>query len=284
MDALGPSRSFAAPCAAAALLAFTGGCALGPGGPFATLEPTLEARLVRPADREAEGGWHKLNTDFEVFIETASVELGAIELRELGAGAASFDPANPPERYSLCHGGHCHRDDGALVSYEDIAAELSGGAGARVVTRLPVGAVDLLAQGRRELGCQPSCDLPLADLGGLRAPLLRIDLAGRVRDGRSPPRFQGELPFLLGLTLEGSAAVTVRGDLDLPADRKHPPNVALALSFEPTAALLDEIAWESLSVAGGKVDLAASENAAAKGALLEHLAVVPLEAKLSRSR
>jgi len=39
----------------------------------------------------------------------------------------NFDPADPPEGYSLCHNGHCHADSGELVDYEDISAELAGG-------------------------------------------------------------------------------------------------------------------------------------------------------------
>src|SRR5688572_29228398 len=105
-------------------------CAVGSGEGFATLEPTARVGYTLLPAREAGGGFQKLDTDYQAAVTAAHLDASDIALQAAGSGGAaggSFDPGNPPPGYGLCHGGHCHRDDGALVAYEDIAAELAGG-------------------------------------------------------------------------------------------------------------------------------------------------------------
>jgi hypothetical protein len=208
------------------------GCAFGAGGPFATLAPSVEARWTFPEDRDAQEGWQRLASDYQILVTRAEVELGAAELLEAG-GAGAFDPARPPPGYTLCHGGHCHAADGRLVPYSEIEAELAASAEARAVVRLQApGTLDLLAPARRPLDCQPDCDLPRAAIRAVRLPVVRFLLEGRVRDPRG--RLVGEVPFRAE-----AGGLELVGTFDLPADRAHAPDVTLALRLELGAALLD---------------------------------------------
>jgi hypothetical protein len=244
---------------AVAVAALAGGCAFTDGGPFAVLSAELAASAPIETDRALEDGWQKLASDYEVRIESLELELEPIALIEIAGGELGFDPANPPPGYSLCHNGHCHRDDGALVSYEEIAAELAGDSGAeRVVVSLPVGALDLIAGERRPLDCAPSCELPLARIGLARLPLMRVRIAGQVRDGRGSPRLPGELDFAADYAPSGFAWLA---DLSLPADRGSDPDVDLSLELEVTSRSLDDIEFASLPAGGGVISMAEAEAA-----------------------
>ncbi|NPC86419.1 hypothetical protein HPC49_50565, partial [Pyxidicoccus fallax] len=193
--------------------------------------------------------------------------------------------ANPPPRYSNCHSGHCHRDDGALVDYEDIQAELDGGGGGPTVVSVitfPGEPLDLVAGTRRELACE-ECDVPEGGLDKVSVTLTRLTLRGAVRDSRAVSRLEGEVPFTLELPLAADTQEALGGSLDIPADRAHPPRVSLAFTFEPTAALLDGIDWAALARTEDSIDLAVEANQAARNALLEHLAEVELEAEVTRT-
>ena len=136
------------------LLLLLAGCAFGPGDPFAVLSPEVDARWTVPDERVRPDGFALLASNYEVRLTRAELTVERAALRSLSAGGGassggSFDPANPPAGYSLCHGGHCHRDDGALVPYAEVEAAMSGGGGSATfveVVGLPVQrAVDLLS-------------------------------------------------------------------------------------------------------------------------------------------
>lgn len=258
------------------------GCALGPGLPFAVLEPTLSTHFERPADRDAGGGWQRLNTDYQATFTQLELEVTALQLQESRAsGPITFDPGSPPPGYTVCHNGHCDHVDGRLVPYEEVQAELSGGAsGPRTVVTLPVGAVDALVAQQRELSCDPSCDLPLARISRVRATVSRVAFAGRVRDTRTPPRVEGEVRWRLAMPLDPPVALT--GELALPADNDHPLRARVNFVAALTPALLDNVAWEAGSTAGGGYDLSTAANAAARTALLENLAGLRITAEVER--
>lgn len=92
------------------------GCAFDDGEPWGRVETTLRAEPRFDTPR----------------ITIDSVEIGIRNVRYYGPGTGAggaaggdvpFDPANPPPGFSLCHGGHCHADDGRLVPYEEIGAD-----------------------------------------------------------------------------------------------------------------------------------------------------------------
>ncbi|RJS20779.1 hypothetical protein DRW03_19060 [Corallococcus sp. H22C18031201] len=269
------------------------GCALGDGEGFAVLEPTVRAGYVTPADRDAGQGYAQLASDFQVRLTQASVTLGDIDLLASSggsSGATAFDPANPPEGYTLCHGGHCHRDDGALVPYDEVAAELSGGGvSTRTVASLPVEAdLDLLAPEPRVLTCQPGCELPQTTVTKGRWTVTALRLTGAVRDSRATPRLQGERVFrLTQLTApDGDAGEPVavwNSALDVPSDRENKPRVLLGLQLEVTPALFDGVDWSAVvPAADGVLDLDAPANEAVRLALLTNVARLGPTAEVKR--
>ncbi|ADO72933.1 hypothetical protein [Stigmatella aurantiaca] len=270
-------------------LALLGGCAWDAGEGFAVLEPTVRAAYVSEPSRAVGDGYQRLSSDYQVRLTTAEMRLERIELTASagGGGTSTFDPSRPPPGYSLCHNGHCHRDDGALIDYEDIAAELGGGGAApRTVATLPVGDVNLLAPETRAVTCAPACELPSGAVSRGRWAVTALKLEGTVRDGRTDARFGGEKPFRLEATPGSATAAPLAvldGDLDVPADREHAPRVLLALQLEVTARLFDSVAWELPQPGSdGTVDLSAAANAPAREAILKSVAELAPSAEVKR--
>jgi hypothetical protein len=271
-------------------LCLASGCALGPGTPYAVLEASFEAVLAAPPGRDLPDGWQRLNTDYQVRITSAQLELSGLELLTFGEGGVAFDPAHPPAGYGLCHNGHCHRDDGALISYEEISAELAGnGAGAPSVVTLPIGRRDLLVGGRETLECDPGCDLPRADISRARLRVMRIAMEGVVRDSRVPARLAGEPPWRMqasfsGVTQgDGTSAPMLTGELGAPADREHPPRIIMSVTLRASGALLDTVEWASLTANVGAFELSASSNSEAFLQVLSNLGETALDARVTRS-
>lgn len=265
------------------------GCAFEPGEGFAVLEPTVRAAYTPQPSRDAGEGYQRLSSDYQVRVDAASLGLARIDLlgRTGSAGPTSFDPANPPPGYTICHNGHCDREDGALVPYEEVEAELSGGAAAATtVATLPVGDVNLLAPMTRTVGCEPDCELPQTTVSNGRWTVSALRLMGAVRDSRMPPRFAGERPFLLELATtgdKGEPVVTFAGALDVPSDREHEPRVGLDLTLDVTPAVFDALDWAATEAdQNGVVDLNDPKNEAARTALIERLAALQPEAKVTR--
>jgi hypothetical protein len=266
------------------------GCTLSAGDWFADLRATFEAQYAPRADRDAGDGWQKLNTLYQVRMTRALVTIEDIQLQDLGGGSAgaAFDPAHPPPGYSLCHNGHCHRDDGALVPYDEIAAEIAGGGTAAIetVVSLPIGQSDLLVPARRDLACEPQCGLPEARVQRARATLVHVAFEGLVREGRLPARLTGEIPWRWEAALAadtGREPIHLDCAADLPADNAHPPNVRLDLTLEIGARLLDDVEWSALAADAGVVDLAAVANAAGLDLVLHNLAESELSAAIQRT-
>ena len=276
------------------------GCTFQEGGWFAVIDPSLSARHLELPERDAGNGWQTLGSGFEVKLEAMQLHLGELELVDVGAGGGSFDPANPPPGYSNCHNGHCHDEHGGLVSYEEIEAELAGGEGARPVLHLlSAGEMELLPGFEGPLECEGGCGIGEARIRQVRAPIAEIGFAGSVRDTRVPARITGEVPWTAVVTVaEGDGhgehgegehveehedgAPSLEGALDLPADRAHAPDVRLALSIEPTAAIFDEIDFAALVTTSGALDFAAPGSAEQLEHLLEGLESVVIEAEVSR--
>lgn len=262
-----------------------GGCAWEPGQGFAVVEPTVRAAYEPRADRLAPDGYQRLSSDYQLRMDAASMRLSGIELIAIAAGSGGFNPASPPPGYSLCHGGHCHRDDGALIPYEQIIAETGGGGGSSTVATLPVAEpLNLLAPEKRAVECTPDCALPEANVSQGRWGVDALLLEGTVRDGRATPRIPGERRFRWELTRTSEAPVAVLdGAVDLPSDRSTPPRAKLDLNLVLTAALFDAVDWSALEEGpDGVVEISATANAEVHAALLERLATISPEAEVTR--
>ena len=262
-----------------------GGCAWGPGQGFAVVEPTVRVAYEALPARNADIGYQKLASDYQVRLGSASMQLDGIELIAISSGSGGgFDPANPPPGYSLCHGGHCHRDDGALLHYEEVAAGIGGGGGASTVLTLPVEQpLNPLAPETRVVGCQPECALPQTQVSQGRWGIKTLRIEGTVRDGRVPPRIAGERRFVLDLVpgANGEPVVVLSGAVDLPSDRENPPAAKVALRLALTAELFDTVDWAPLvQSTADVVDL--KSNAKALEAVLERLSRISPQAEVTR--
>ncbi|MCP3101343.1 hypothetical protein LZ198_20935 [Myxococcus sp. K15C18031901] len=270
------------------------GCALDSGEGFAVLEPTVQARYAPTQDRQTGDGFQRLSSDFQVRLDNAALGVSHVEL--LGgagtSGPTTFDPANPPPGYSLCHNGHCHRSDGALVDYADIEAELNGGggSGASLVAALHVdGELDLVSSEPVAVECEPDCELPRTTLTRGVWEVTTVKLEGQVRDARVPARILARA-FRLSLTSTGGgggheeeALFTVTGAVDVPSDREHEPRVKLALSLPVPSSIFDAVDWSTVVVdADGVADLGDSRNEAARKGVLDALADLTPQAEVRR--
>jgi len=257
-------------------------CALGPGRPFAILEPTFTASLEVPEGREAEDGWQRLDTSYQVKFTTLEVTLAPLELQDSGSsGPITFDPGNPPPGYTVCHNGHCDREDGALVPYAEVQAELNAGAGGpRTLVSLPVGTVDALAGASVSPPCEPSCDLPFTELTSIRAPVLRVRMSGLLRDGAVPARI-AETAWTLETGL-AATPVTLAGELSLEASNEQPLYARAEVQLALSGRLWDGIEVSALDAGGGTLDLTTAPNAEGLKALLENLAAIALHTEVTR--
>jgi hypothetical protein len=265
------------------------GCALDAGEGFAVLQPSVQAAYTSPASREVGDGYQRLSSDFQVRLTTVKMRLERIDLlgSASGGGPTSFDPANPPPGYTICHNGHCDREDGAQVPYEEVEAELGGGgAAASTVATLPVGELDLLIPAPRSLECQPDCELPSTTVSNGRWTLTALLLEGNVRDSRATPRFAGERRFQLELnsaSAQTEPVAVLTGALDIPSDRAHAPRVVLDLTLELTPAIFDPVDWAGATPnPNGTVDLNDTDNTATRTQLLKAISELAPQAEVMR--
>ncbi len=241
-------KSWKSAIAGLALTLSMNACAWDDGEPFAVLSPHLDARLDIPADRDVGMGWQRLASGYEIAIATLELEAEELSLVDGGDGGLTFDPANPPEGFSLCHNGHCHAADGSLVSYEEIAVQLGQQGSTSVVAAMDIGALDLIAGVSRILECEPSCDLPRANIALANLDVARLRAEGRVRDSAAPARIEGEIPWVLDLDLSATGELVLSTAIDLPANRGSDPNVTLDVELLVTSRVLDKAAFADLSI------------------------------------
>lgn len=288
----------------------TSGCAFEPGEPYGLVAATLDGRYEELGERATPDGFEHLDTDFQVRLTSASLLVAAVELVDAGTSAEApvFDPANPPPGYSLCHGGHCHADDGSLVEYEVIAAELASASGitARTVLTMTPGAVDLLSRASLTLGCEPDCAVGEGRLVLARLIASRLVLQGQVRDSRAEARIAGVADWQVDLPLlehhhaadeqpvaedehdHDEAAEGLPGvfelPLELPIAEDELPHIALAFSLLANAELLERVDFGSVTpTASGVVDLDGAGGEAARAELAESVAATEVSVAVARS-
>lgn len=86
-------------------------CTLEPGSPWGWIDADLH---ISP-----------LEDSGDVTVVDYTVHFDNLQLRapgSQGTGMTDFDPSDPPPGFTLCHQGHCHTDDGRIVTYEEIEA------------------------------------------------------------------------------------------------------------------------------------------------------------------
>lgn len=263
------------------------GCTFDRGDAFGTLEATLDAHLAAPADRDLGDGFQKLASDWQVRVVRFDLVVDAVlvEATTEAAVASAFDPAAPPPGYSLCHGGHCHADDGRLVSYEDIAAELATeeAGGAQLAVAIDVDDLDLVDAVPLALDCG-ACTLDRGRLVGVRLVASRLDVELEVRDGRASPRLpgtfvaRGTIDLAAGDDTEGRAPGELAAVLDATVSEDAAPIVDLDLALSPDVSLLDGVDFTTLPAdATGVRDLSA-----ARAILRADFDTLELDARVTR--
>jgi len=261
-----------------AIVALLGaGCTFTDGDYFAVVDAHIHAELDR-TDRDRGDGWLALDSGFEVRIDSLELEIGDLLVTSSQA-SADFDPANPPEGYSLCHNGHCHAADGSLVSYEDIAAMVGVGSGAIDLLALHLDAIRYDVPFDAALECEPECGLRTdRDLTGMRAPVLAVRASGLVRDTRVQPRLAGEQPWALDLGLD-SDPVTLTTAVDAKVGRGEPSHIGLEIALPFSLRVVDSVLWDQSPAPDGVIDLSDSDN---QSALVDGLGELTLTAAVDR--
>lgn len=225
------------------------GCAWSDGAPWGTVELALEVYLAPGADRLTDSGRLKTAKSFSIRIDELALEVRSIELATTAAAAGSqeqFDPADPPAGYSLCHNGHCHKDDGSLPTYAEIQAELSSGevgSATRVILG-PAAHVSVTSQPTAVSlqSCPDKCWFERTSLTSATLSLGMLTIKGRVFD-----ELVGDAQRLP----EEGVAVDVVVDLNLslvhPLDvefgQEGEPGVAMAAVASVPPSLFDGVDW-----------------------------------------
>jgi hypothetical protein len=249
------------------------GCAFEAGEGFATVESASLEVSFDAGSRVFPDGTLLVRDGYRLELEEIAIELAELSLVEArtSGGASIFDPAHPPPGYTLCHAGHCHHEDGRLVSYEDIQAELGGSATAfRDVVAMPIpDAIDLGEPRSLALSVfEPSRFLPATTLARASLRLTRLVVRGRIASAAAPAEAV-ELSIDLPLALSVLASLS-----PLAIDRDSPEELAITASFVLGPTLLDGVDYGALSDGGA---IAITDEASAAGALIvEHLAEYPL--------
>lgn len=225
-------------------VAWSSGCTLFAGEPWGEADLTLDVRFAPSASRLTAAGALKTAKDYAVVLEKMRVGVREIDLvmSDGGEGALSFDPANPPPAYSLCHNGHCHHDDGRLVSYEDIEIELAGGSASGRFTALrPVrdAELDLLVDGPVVPAletCLDGCLLPRGAFVSSGASVTHLVVEATVFDLR--PLENARLPatgtaLSMRVPIDARIETRLEGAIDDQSSRRI--EIALHLEFSETA-------------------------------------------------
>lgn len=224
------------------------GCADEPGHGFATLESASVQVSLEPGEARAIDGAILTNRAYRVTVTRLEIDVESVALTSLsgGNGSARFDPSNPPPGYGTCHGGHCHHEDGRLVDYADIEAELAAGSGGGFteVARAEVGQrLDALAAERKRVSeFAPSRELPETELRKVSVGLSALRVDAEVSSGddtTSPRRLVVRVPLELSLE-EG---------VDLRIDRDGPAVLRLAVVLRLDGTLFDDIEFDELDAA-----------------------------------
>jgi hypothetical protein len=252
-----------------AALALVAGCAFEDGEGFATIESASLDVSFDPGSRRFPDGSLLVREGWRLELDSLSIEIGPLALVEArtsgGGGGGIFDPAHPPPGYGTCHAGHCHHEDGRVVSYEDIQAELSGGGGTTFaeLVEMPIGAVDLTAPRTLDLArFEPSPFLPQSTIARATLGVTHLSAAGRIGSDTLDP-----VAITVDLAPADLAFVASLSPMTVSRDSPESLRVTGALTLGPT--LFDGVDYGAL-VEGGAISIDAESDAGA--VLLENVA------------
>jgi hypothetical protein len=221
-----------------------GGCAFVAGNPWGDIDVALAAGFAPGPLRIDEEGRLKTAQSYAIAIDELEATFAAITIQQADPAkkALSFDPARPPPGFSLCHGGHCHADDGRLVPYAEVEASIVGGD-----ARIPEAPFDLqgvtvpLGADLAPLAAVCAADPCLLERGPIVAAALevpRVHVRGTafdlLNDARLPPE---GAPFEADFELPAALFV----DLDAEAERFQPLHFLVQARFLLAEGFLDDV-------------------------------------------
>lgn len=187
-------------------------------------------------------------TDFEVRDLSISATFDALVVSQdlaTDGGTDTFDPADPPAGYSLCHNGHCHADSGELVDYEDIQAELSAEDSSVRELRVPIDTTTTVTAGAtaRDLACS-ECTFDRGMISSMQLDVTEWRVTARVFDRRTGD--QARIPtegIDLDLTLNGGSVSTPLGIVVGPG---RAPDIHLTTTFSVAATAFDGVDFSAV--------------------------------------
>ncbi|MFH1812483.1 MAG: hypothetical protein ABIJ09_27370 [Pseudomonadota bacterium] len=254
---------------------------LGDGAGWATVDAQVHAAIAPDVAHQSVRADLVTDQGFEIvldhmFLHVAGVALLAPALAA-SEGTATFDPASPPPGYTLCHGGHCHRADGALETYAEIEAKLaSGEAGSsdELNTLLP-------ASGELEPGQDQQVSARARPVGALRLTGAGVLVDRLAIDARVELEGQ-QVPVHILLEPENAALVRAQAStegLPLEIGPDGPGTVHLTLSLVEDGSFFDGIRFSNLAQDQGAihVDKDHAGNAAVWELCLAKLGVLPTQ-------
>jgi hypothetical protein len=211
---------------------------------------------LEPGEARELDGAILTNRAYRVTVRELEIDVESVVLDSLssGSGPSTFDPANPPPGYGTCHGGHCHHDDGRLVDYADIEAELRAGSGGGFteVARAEVEArLDALASHRKRVDdFAPSRELPETELRKVRLEVGAIHIDAEVSsDDSAPPR-----RLVVNLPLE----LSFDEGVELRIARDGPAVLRLVAALQLDGTLFDDIEFDQLGAPAADAGAAAA--------------------------
>jgi hypothetical protein len=222
------------------------GCAFGDGRPWAVLDPHLDARFAPSSLRIDDDGLFKTADSWLVELDDVSVTFAELSVKQAStAGAAlSFDPADPPEGYTVCHNGHCDAVDGRQVPYAVVEAELQGGGADAPATVLDLHAALPLTETATsvEVPCDDDvCQLARGPVVAAELVLEEVHLSGTAFDALPSARVgDAGVPFDVHLT----DIPALSAALDAEAERFQPLRFRLDASFGLAETLLDPVHFD----------------------------------------
>jgi hypothetical protein len=247
------SRRFPSTLLLAAML--SSGCALTPGSGFATLTSAPLVVSFAPGEGRLDAtGRLKTDLGYRLTLNTLALTIDKLAFQSTStkpgssANSTIFDPAKPPAGYTLCHGGHCHRQDGALVDYADVQAELAGGGTATLqdALTLPVGrSLNLLSLQPADLPmlCAQGCQLDQATWNRAELRFGKLEASGTVVDDTPDQRLgtTGSRSWRLSWTPPALGKA-----LSTTISRKSPAILKPSVTLSVSDQLFDRIDWATL--------------------------------------
>jgi hypothetical protein len=220
------------------------GCTFEDGEPWGSATLALTARFDVPKDRRTPDGALKTANDYAIDDLRLEVVLTGFSLAvsEDADAPAGFDPANPPEGFTLCHNGHCHGPGGKLYSYAETAVAAggggtTGGAGVTADVDAPDGVrLEATPTDVPLLGCP--CDLPRGRITAASLAVTGLRVRGTVRDLRPENRLSAATA---AVDLTVPLDITLNAPLSARIDRGESVEVAVEAGLTVTPHVLDAL-------------------------------------------